>query len=208
MEALIQQQVGDEDVDTVEEIILDAWRGSSISANDKALLETYDSLNFLSLSGCGLTSLANFPSLGALYRLDLSKNSISGGLDNLAGCAVLMQLDLSGNQIKTIASLRHLASLPSLLSLELVDNSVTEVEGYREGVFELCSSLEVLDGLNVEGQEVSLEDDEGSDEEFSPSDSEDFEEEEEDESFDSEEEKPKRKRRGGDMEPKPRKQKK
>jgi hypothetical protein len=207
MEALIQQQLGDEDVDTVEEIILDAWRGSSISANDKALLETYDSLNFLSLSGCGLTSLANFPSLGALYRLDLSKNSISGGLDNLTGCAFLIQLDLSGNQIKTIASLSPLASLPSLLSLELVDNSVTEVEGYREGVFELCSSLEVLDGLNVEGQDVSLEGEEGSDEEFSPS-GEDFEEEEEDESYDSEEEKPKRKRRGGNVEPKPRKQKK
>mmetsp|Transcript_26672 Transcript_26672/g.48024 ORF Transcript_26672/g.48024 Transcript_26672/m.48024 type:complete len:185 (+) Transcript_26672:2-556(+) len=169
----------------------------------------YTSLNFLSMSGCGLTSLANFPNLGALLKLDLSKNSITGGLDNLSNCVELMQLSLTENQIKTIDSLQPLANLPNLLSLELEDNPVAEVEGYREKVFELCSSLEVLDGLNVEGQEVSMSEEEGSDEDFSPdSDFEDFEEEEEDESFDSEEEKPKRKRRGGDPEPQPRKHKK
>jgi hypothetical protein len=204
MEALIRQQVQDEDVDAVEEILLDEWKGTAISPQEKSLIETYaNSLNLLSFAGSGLTSLSNFPALGALMKLDLSQNKISGGLDNLSRCAELIQLDLIDNQIRSIDSLSPLVNLPNLLSLELHGNPVTEVEGYREKVFEICRSLEVLDGLNVEGQEVSLSE-EGSDDDFSiDSDFDDPEEEEESEAddFDSEDEKPKRKRRGGDVEP-------
>jgi hypothetical protein len=204
MEALIRQQVQDEDVDAVEEIMLEEWKGSSISPQEKSLIETYAaSLNLLSFAGSGLTSLSNFPALGALMKLDLSQNKISGGLDNLSGCVELIQLDLIDNQISSIDSLRPLSNLHNLLSLELHGNPVTEVEGYREKIFELCNALEVLDGLNVEGQEVSLSE-EGSDDEFSiDSDFDDLEEEEESEAeeSESEEEKPKRKRRGGDVEP-------
>jgi hypothetical protein len=207
MEDLILQQVEDEEVHAVREIILDEWRGSAISASEKSLLETYVFVNFLSLSGCGLASLSNFPELSGLMKLDLSMNRISEGLDNLSLCTELLQLNLSSNLISDIDSLRPLANLPNLLSLELADNSVTDIEDYREKVFELCSSIEVLDGLNAEGQEVSLEDEEISDDDFSPSsDSEDFEKDE-DSDFEPEE-KSKRKRRGGDVEPRAQKHRK
>lgn len=209
MESLIRQKLEDEVPEAIEEIELDDWKGSSISAQEKLALEALTSLNFLSLSGCGLTSLSNFPTLDALLKLDLSKNLITAGLDNLSECQELLQLSLSDNQIKTIDSLRPLANLTNLLSLELDGNPVVEVEGYREKVFELINSLEILDGLDVEGVEVSIGEGESlSDEDFSPESDDSIEEEDDEESFDSEDFKPKRKRKGGDVEPKPRKQKK
>mmetsp|Transcript_22669 Transcript_22669/g.40810 ORF Transcript_22669/g.40810 Transcript_22669/m.40810 type:complete len:211 (-) Transcript_22669:32-664(-) len=210
MEEVIREQVDEEDVDIIEEIVLDAWKGTSISLEDKALLETYSALNVLSVSGCGLTSLVNFPHLSNLIKLDLSKNALTGSLEHLKHCKELLQIDLSDNQIKTLAELRHLSLIPNLCSLELAGNPVADVEGYRAKLFEICESLEILDGLNVEGEEASISELDSSvvesDDEFNP-EQDDSEPEDEEESLESEEEyRPKRKSTG--KEPAPRKQRK
>jgi hypothetical protein len=44
--------------------------------------------------------------------------------------------------------------LKNLYSLDLIGNPVCELENYQEMVFEMIPSLEVLDGLNQEGDEV------------------------------------------------------
>lgn len=209
MEDVIREQVQDEDVDSVEEISLDEWRGTGISEGDKSALETYSSLNVLSMSGCGLTSLANFPHLTTLIKLDLSDNSLTGGLEHLKHCKGLLQLNLADNNLKSIADLRPLALLANLYSLELSGNPVADIEGFRGKIFELCSSLEILDGLNANGEEDSFSDEGSSvvsDEDFSPESDED--EDEEDVPSDSEEYRPKRKGKTQEPESQPHKQRK
>mmetsp|Transcript_7159 Transcript_7159/g.13123 ORF Transcript_7159/g.13123 Transcript_7159/m.13123 type:complete len:208 (-) Transcript_7159:39-662(-) len=207
MEEVIRGQVDDEDAESIEEIVLDAWKSSSISPQDQTLLETYTTLNVLSMLGCGLTSLVNFPHLDNLIKLDLSKNALTGSLEHLKHCKELLQIDLSENQISSFAELRPLSLIPNLYSLELLGNPVTEVEGYRAKLFEICSSLEILDGLNVEGEEASISDYESS---VSGEDlSSDEEEVELEESSESEVEvRQKRKTKGKEPESQPRKQKK
>lgn len=53
---------------------------------------------------------------------------------------------------KTLISLQEV--LKNLYSLDLIGNPVCELENYQEMVFEMIPSLEVLDGLNQEGDEV------------------------------------------------------
>lgn len=211
MEEVIREQVQDENVESVEEITLDSWESSSISAADKSMLELYTSLNVLSMVGCGLTSLVNFPALSKLIKLDLSDNALKDGLDHLKACNELLQLNLCDNQIKTIEDLSPLGQLSNLYCLELLGNDVATTEGYRAKVFELCSSLVVLDGLDEKGSEIpiSSEDEnsfEGSEDDFSIDS--DLEGEDEDLQSDSEEYRPKRTNGGNEPESNPRKYRK
>ena len=46
-----------------------------------------------------------------VFQLELSDNRISSGLNNLAGCANLTHLSLSGNKIKDFEPLESLVSI-------------------------------------------------------------------------------------------------
>ena len=46
-----------------------------------------------------------------IFQLELSDNRISSGLNNLAGCANLTHLSLSGNKIKDFEPLESLVSI-------------------------------------------------------------------------------------------------
>ena len=53
--------------------------------------------------------------------------------------------------------------MSGLQSLDLSSSPLSEKEGYVEKVFEMFPSLEVLDGLNKEGDEVLSEDEDDED---------------------------------------------
>ena len=59
----------------LEELMLDGWRGTQLSPEDKLLLESFPQLHILSFTGCGLSSLANFPELPRLTKLVLTHNN-------------------------------------------------------------------------------------------------------------------------------------
>lgn len=162
MEREIEAKIRDHDPDQIEELILDNWRGSEISPNDKLLMERCKNLCSLSFNGCGLKSLTNFPNLPNLIKLELSDNHIKSGFEPLSNLNELMQISLAGNQISTIEDLRPIANLPNLLSLDLYGCPVTEIDGYRDRVFEMITSLQILDGYDADGEEVDInsEDDE------------------------------------------------
>ena len=68
-------------------------------------------------------------------------------------------LKLSNNLIRDFEVLGPIWSLQGLINLDMSNNPVTDVESYRERVFERRPELEVLDGLDREGNEVNSEND-------------------------------------------------
>ena len=121
------------------------------------ILENYINLESLSLIGCGLKSVTNFPVLLNLLRLDLCDNKIRGSLKPLSVLNSLTMLSLAGNQISTIEQLQEISCLHNLASLDLYGCPVTEINQYSIKVFELFKNLQALDGMDKNGEEVSVE---------------------------------------------------
>ncbi|KAJ8727517.1 hypothetical protein PYW07_001636 [Mythimna separata] len=164
----------------VKELNLDNCR----STNIVGLTDEYINLENLSLNNVGLTTLKGFPKLPKLRKLELSDNRISNGLNFLNGCKKLTHLNLSGNKIKDLDTLKPLEDFEYLKNLDLFNNEVTSIEEYRSKVFALHPSLKYLDGFDKQDREVEDSDAEEEDEMNGNNDSEEdgseVEEEEED----------------------------
>jgi Leucine-rich repeat len=165
MEDIIKTQLPDSDPEEVFELILDKWRGSTISVSDKSLLELYPNLEVLSMTGCGLKSLENFPSLPNLLKLELCDNKIKGSLKPLSNLPSLTMLSLAGNQIHSFEELADIECLSNLVSLDLYGCPITALNEYNLKVFGMFTSLQVLDGKNKDGEEVSVASEEDDSEE-------------------------------------------
>jgi acidic leucine-rich nuclear phosphoprotein 32 family protein A/C/D len=105
---------------------LDNCRSTQI----EGLTDDFASLEILSLINVGLTTLKGFPNLPNLrkvgnsstflhmalltfffkFKLELSDNRISNGLNNLLGCTQLTHLNLSGNKVKDMEVVGPLVS--------------------------------------------------------------------------------------------------
>ncbi|PRD23388.1 UNVERIFIED_CONTAM: Acidic leucine-rich nuclear phosphoprotein 32 family member A [Trichonephila clavipes] len=98
--------------------------------------------------------------------LELSDNRISGGLNWLHDSPKLTHLNLSGNKLKDIETLKPLQVFNNLKNLDLFNCEVTGVDNYREEVFGLISSLKYLDGYDrddKEAEDSEVDDDDGND---------------------------------------------
>uniref|UniRef100_A0A8C5YA46 Acidic leucine-rich nuclear phosphoprotein 32 family member n=1 Tax=Microcebus murinus TaxID=30608 RepID=A0A8C5YA46_MICMU len=139
--------------------------------NAGVLNDTFKNLEFLSMANVELSSLARLPSLNKLRKLEVSDNIISGGLE---------VLDLS-----TVEALQNLKNLKSL---DLFNCEITNLEYYRESIFELLQQITYLDGFDQEDNEAP--DSEEEDDEDGDDDDEDEEEDEADppEGYEEEEE--------------------
>ncbi|XP_062254358.1 acidic leucine-rich nuclear phosphoprotein 32 family member E-like [Platichthys flesus] len=164
----------------VEELVLDNCRSSD--GEVEGLTEEYTELEILSMVNVGLTSLSKLPSLPKLHKLEVSDNTISGGLDKLVEkCPNLTYLNLSGNKIKELSGVEPLQSLKNLKSLDLYSCEVTTLEDYREAVFELLPQLTYLDGFDQDDNEApDSEGDNDEDDEAGPTRDEDEDDEESD----------------------------
>jgi len=187
MEKRIELECRGRKAEEIKELNLDNCRAIQI----EGLTDDFMNLESLSLINVGLTTLKGFPNLPRLRKLELSDNRISGGLGNLSGCPNLSYLNLSGNKIKDIDTLQPLQSFAELKNIDLFNCEVTNVDSYRDKVFEYLSQLMYLDGFdknNMEADEDEEEDvedgEEGSDDEEEDgeegSDEDDDDDEEED----------------------------
>ncbi|XP_062278060.1 acidic leucine-rich nuclear phosphoprotein 32 family member E-like [Scomber scombrus] len=174
----------------VVELVVDNCRSSD--GEVEGLTEEFSELEILSMVDIGLTSLSKLPSLPKLRKLEVSDNTISGGLDTLAEkCPNLTYLNLSGNKIKELSAIEVLQNLKNLTSLDLYSCEVSALEEYRDGVFELLPQLTFLDGYDQEDNEVpdSEADNDDEDEAGPPGvDDDDDEDDDEDEGSEGEEE--------------------
>lgn len=142
------------------------------STNIVGLSDEFTSLESLSLINVGLTSLKGFPKLPNLKKLELSDNRISGGLNLLSGSPKLTHLNLSGNKLKDLETLEPLVrkagffssifislnllqkEFKNLKNLDLFNCDVTNIECYRDKVFNLIPSLKYLDGFDRDDKEA------------------------------------------------------
>ena len=141
-----------------EELVLDQWRASEFSPSDRLLLEMYPTLTSLSLNGCGLTCLADFPQIPSLLVLQLNDNGIAGGLDALQPLVSLTTLGLCGNPIQSVAVLSPLSALRRLKSLDLLECPVSKLDDYRQAVFDALPTLRTLDRSSQDAGFLSAED--------------------------------------------------
>uniref|UniRef100_G3UFF4 Acidic leucine-rich nuclear phosphoprotein 32 family member n=1 Tax=Loxodonta africana TaxID=9785 RepID=G3UFF4_LOXAF len=160
----------------VTELVLDNCR--CVNGEIEGLNDTFKELESLSMADVELSSLARLPSLNKLRKLELSNNSISGGLEVLAEkCPNLTYLNLSGNKIKDLSTVEALQNLKNLKSLDLFNCEITNLEDYRESIFELLQQITYLDGFDQEDNEAP----EASEEEDDDDGDEDDEDEDDDE---------------------------
>ncbi|XP_053552767.1 LOW QUALITY PROTEIN: acidic leucine-rich nuclear phosphoprotein 32 family member E-like, partial [Bombina bombina] len=167
----------------VAELVLDNCRSGD--GEIEGLSDEFKELEFLSMANVELSSLAKLPKLPKLRKLELSDNNISGGLDMLAErCPSLTYLNLSGNKIKDLSTVEALINLKNLKSLDLFNCEITNLEDYRENIFQRLSQITYLDGFDQEDNEApdsEEEDDEGEeDDEDEPGPPGESEEEEDD----------------------------
>lgn len=77
----------------------------------------------LTLNDCAIVSLANFPTIPSLIRLDMVFNNIPGeDLQYLAHLRHIQTLMLGANKIDKIEHLTALKPMRSLLQLDLLNN--------------------------------------------------------------------------------------
>lgn len=131
-----------------------------MTESDKAYLEKFTNAKSLSMSNCGLRTLKNFPVLPNIALVDLSDNQLTG--EDLGAIyhafKKIKQLILANNSIRDrdLSHIAQLARCQSLQSLDLSANPLTEMQSYRENVFEKLAHLEALDGFNKDGDEWSV----------------------------------------------------
>lgn len=159
----------------VTELVLDNCL--CVNGEIEGLNDTFKKLEFLSMANVELSSLARLPNLHKLRKLELSDNIISGGLEVLAEkCPNLTYLNLSGNKIKDLSTVEALQNLKNLKSLDLFNCEITNLEDYRESIFELLQQITYLDGFDQDDNEAP--DSEEDDDEDGDEDDEDEEEDE------------------------------
>ena len=143
----------------ITELNLDNCRSTSIVG----LTDEYTALESLSLINVGLTTLRGFPKLPNLKKLELSDNRISNGLNYLTTSPKLQYLNLSGNKIKDLDTLKPLEEFKNLAVLDLFNNEATTIDNYREKIFKMLPSLKFLDGFDLNDDEAPSEGDEDGD---------------------------------------------
>jgi len=183
MEAAIKKAIGEQLPRQVKELVLD----NRCKQSHPSGLENFDSLEVLSMNGCGLTSLTpGFPMLPALRRLELSDNRLTGaGLELLPTHAPRLEvLNLSGNAIRTLESLKPLRGCLHLRVVDCYGCPVSNLKDYRAFMFREIRGLMVLDGKDENGEDV--EDDEEAEGEGAEEDENDEEYEEDEEEIQQE----------------------
>lgn len=109
----------------------------------------------LTLNDCAIKSLDNFPHLPSLIRLDLVFNEITGeSLGNLKGSRHLQTLMLGANKIEKIEQLQPLIVMKQLLQLDLINNPVSKLPGYRNTIFSMFPTITILDTLDKIGKDA------------------------------------------------------
>lgn len=123
--AAIRDQVGSMPTHMVNVLELVSVRFDTFTPELTAELNRYQYLQMLTLNDCSIKSLAGFPSLPGLIRLDMVFNEIPGAdLVHLAGCRHLQTLMLGANKVETISQLVPLQGMRQLFQLDLINNPV------------------------------------------------------------------------------------
>jgi Leucine-rich repeat (LRR) protein len=94
--------------------------------------------------------------------MELAENQLTGAeIKHLTKYASTLEvLKLASNKITDIKDVKQLSCFKKLKNLDLENNDVTKVDGYKEKIWALFegASLEILDNHNKAGEEAFSED--------------------------------------------------
>ena len=160
IEAEVKKMAGaeDEEIDPLDFDNLDLAdvEIGTFSPEDKVYLEKFERVDNMIMLGCQLTSLVNFPELPEVKRLELSENELNGSdLAHLKKLKGLICLNFGKNKIEKLSDLNQLKDLADLSNLDVRQNPVASVDDFQKKCFELLPNLEILNGFDKEGNEVS-----------------------------------------------------
>ena len=158
----LQILLGNHEPKEIEELNLDKFTEEikSLEPYHKEGLELYNNLIHLSLNDIGLENLSNFPEIKCLMILSLKYNKLKG--DDLEVIPKLYpnlyKLKISFNQIDSIDKLSCLNKL-QLKKIEVKENPFTKIDNeYRNKIYKMIPSLEIVDQMQKNGQEIDTSD--------------------------------------------------
>ena len=187
----IQNELGQHEPIDVHELILDNFLTDvgTFSNEHKKTLELYSRVIHLSLNSIGLHSLKNFPALPELQILQIRENQITGSdfatLKNLY--PKLYKLKVGENPISSLKVLEGLKNMTSLTKVEVIGCPITNIENYREKLFNVLGNVDIIDNIDRNGDDCETtvyeeqeEEDSEDSEEADECEEGEYEEEEED----------------------------
>ena len=158
----LQNLLGDHQPEEIEELCLDEFTENikSLQPYQKEGLQLYNNLIHLSLNNIGLENLENFPEIKCLMILSLKNNKLKGDDFSIIPELYpnLYKLKISFNQIESIDNLSSLKKM-KLKKLEVKENPFTKNDNeYRDKIYNLIPSLDIIDQMMKNGQEVDTTD--------------------------------------------------
>jgi len=157
----LQKNLGEHDPNDVDELILDDIFENieSFTEQNKKDLELYKNLVHLSLNGFGLKSLKNLPVLPELSILELRGNHLNGkGLEVLHSLYPKMyKLKLGENPISSVSELKSLSN-SKITKIELQGTKASEEKNYKQELFKLIPTLDIVDNHTKDGEEIETTD--------------------------------------------------
>ena len=91
-----------------------------------------------------------------LQLLDLSYNKIKEIHNDISLLPNLKILKLNNNLLSDVNKIVNLGNIKNLTSLNLSNNLICKIRGYRQFVIEMCSVLEQLDNAQVTEKELEI----------------------------------------------------
>ncbi|UJR38067.1 hypothetical protein I4U23_030748 [Adineta vaga] len=120
-------------------------------------LKSLSSLRLLRLANNQIQDIQILSSFIHLNELDLAQNQIRVLPNSFSKLIELQCLNLSHNQINSWKNIEILSRLNSLFILNILDNPfLLQEENYVEKLSKLCSSLEIIDDVNVQTGAISI----------------------------------------------------
>ena len=145
----------------VDEINLDEFKIEKINDELRQELESLKELQALSMNGCELNSLDNFPDMPNLFQLELGDNKFPiSDLTKLAHLKGVQSLILRNTNITKAKDLSPLKEITDLIQLDIEETEYCENADDLSEVFKLLPNLQILNNKDQQGNEIQFSDDE------------------------------------------------
>lgn len=176
----LQKQVGSQSNEEVESLFFTDSAAPTVEQVSSTVFPKLATLGFVALRPPLLTlDFVTGSAFASVRALTISENRLTALPADFA-MPQLVRFLAVGNKFATLDAVAPLKNCPSLEVVDLFMNPVTEAVGYRDKMFQLVPTLQVLDDRTRDGTEVEAADDsddsdgddeEGEEEESSDDDS-------------------------------------